>query len=254
MPTPQPTPTIPTASWPVTTIDRKCDPVWYKYFHYLLITSQGAQVVGSVFAFAGNIVPPGTLQCNGQAVSRAQYAALFTVLGTTWGAGDGSSTFNVPNIPAFLQGPAGGPVGTIGGSNATILTAANMPEQSAVIVDPGHTHIFTGTPHTHTITDPGHDHTITDPGHAHPAQAIASNATAGAAVGSAVGSTGSAPTGITVNDNTTGITINPATAGGTNSVAVTGVSATTGSATPTAIPTVPSYSAIQWLIYTGPIQ
>ena len=43
-------------------------------------------------------VPSGFLECNGQAVSRSTYAALFAVVATTYGSGDGSSTFNVPNL------------------------------------------------------------------------------------------------------------------------------------------------------------
>jgi len=43
-------------------------------------------------------VPSGFLECNGQAVSRSTYAALFAIVATTYGSGDGSSTFNVPNL------------------------------------------------------------------------------------------------------------------------------------------------------------
>ncbi len=46
----------------------------------------------------------GWLQCNGQEVSRTTYAGLFTAIGTTFGAGDGSTTFNVPNEVAGVQG------------------------------------------------------------------------------------------------------------------------------------------------------
>src|SRR3990167_1211944 len=54
--------------------------------------------VGSVHAMAANVVPDGYLPCSGQAVSRTTYANLFARIGETWGAGDGSTTFNVPNI------------------------------------------------------------------------------------------------------------------------------------------------------------
>lgn len=54
---------------------------------------------GKVILFAGTAFPPaGFLQCNGAAVSRSLYPALFTAIGTVFGAGDGVSTFNVPNI------------------------------------------------------------------------------------------------------------------------------------------------------------
>ena len=55
---------------------------------------------GTVLWFAGKTakIPAGTLICNGAAVSRTTYADLFNAIGTTYGAGDGSSTFNIPNL------------------------------------------------------------------------------------------------------------------------------------------------------------
>lgn len=52
--------------------------------------------VGSITAFGGSTAPDGWLICNGGAISRTTYAALFAVIGTTYGAGDGSTTFNIP--------------------------------------------------------------------------------------------------------------------------------------------------------------
>jgi len=61
--------------------------------------------VGSYLLFAGKTLPTGYLLCNGAAVSRTTYAALFAVIGTTYGAGDGSTTFNLPNLDGrVLQG------------------------------------------------------------------------------------------------------------------------------------------------------
>ena len=60
---------------------------------------------GTVLAFARNTAPVGWLKANGAAVSRATYAALFAAIGTTFGAGDGSTTFNVPDLRGeFLRG------------------------------------------------------------------------------------------------------------------------------------------------------
>jgi microcystin-dependent protein len=53
---------------------------------------------GAVMDFAMIAAPAGWMVCDGAAVSRATYAALFAAIGTTWGAGDGSTTFNVPNM------------------------------------------------------------------------------------------------------------------------------------------------------------
>ena len=61
--------------------------------------------VGSYIQFAGSQAPEGFLVCNGGAISRTTYSALFAVIGTTYGSGDGSTTFNLPNLTdRFLQG------------------------------------------------------------------------------------------------------------------------------------------------------
>ena len=54
--------------------------------------------IGTVIDFAGNSVPDGYLECDGSAVSRTTYAKLFAAIGTAWGAGNGSTTFNLPNL------------------------------------------------------------------------------------------------------------------------------------------------------------
>ena len=60
---------------------------------------------GSVFSFATTTVPSGYLECNGAAVSRSTYASLFSAISTTWGVGDGSSTFNLPDLRGqFVRG------------------------------------------------------------------------------------------------------------------------------------------------------
>lgn len=60
---------------------------------------------GSIIAFAGNALPAGYLLCDGSKVSRTTYKKLFDVIGTTYGAGDGTTTFTLPNlIDRFLEG------------------------------------------------------------------------------------------------------------------------------------------------------
>lgn len=61
--------------------------------------------VGTVQAFAGSIVPEGWLLCDGSAISRTTYAALFNTIGNTYGGGDGETTFNLPDlIDKFIEG------------------------------------------------------------------------------------------------------------------------------------------------------
>jgi len=86
------------------------------YFAYRNITVQGiagvapntkvvvaepetySNPVGAVVSFAGSVAPTGWLMCDGSAVSRTYYSSLFTLLGTTYGSGDGSTTFNLPDL------------------------------------------------------------------------------------------------------------------------------------------------------------
>lgn len=69
---------------------------------------------GTIIHYAGRTVPSGWLICNGANVSRRDYAALFAAIGTTYGAGNGSTTFGLPNMGGrFLEGTTyTGSVGT----------------------------------------------------------------------------------------------------------------------------------------------
>lgn len=65
----------------------------------------GLLQVGQIIPLANETVPTGYLECDGSAVSRTTYADLFTAIGTAWGNGDGSTTFNVPDLRGvFLRG------------------------------------------------------------------------------------------------------------------------------------------------------
>ena len=64
-----------------------------------------ANPAGTVISYMASTVPTGYLECNGQAVSRTEYKSLFDVIGTTYGEGDKSTTFNVPDLRGeFLRG------------------------------------------------------------------------------------------------------------------------------------------------------
>tara|TARA_Y100001963_G_scaffold160000_1_gene266918 strand:- start:440 stop:1345 length:906 start_codon:yes stop_codon:yes gene_type:complete len=97
---------------------------------------------GSIVAYPVATPPSGWLICNGQAVSRSTYATLFAVIGTTYGAGDGSSTFAVPDcrgefIRGLDQGRNVDPSRSIGSTQADLLESHN---HSVSISDPGHYH------------------------------------------------------------------------------------------------------------------
>lgn len=113
------------------------------------ITSGGSSIslpIGSIIEYGGTTAPASWLLCDGAAVSRTTYAALFAVIGTAYGAGDTTTTFNVPNRrdrfgvgvgPTYTRGSTGGAVtGTTssngahshGGATALhTLTQAQMP-------------------------------------------------------------------------------------------------------------------------------
>ena len=63
--------------------------------------------IGTISPFGGSAIPSGYLLCNGQAVSRTTYAELFAVIGTAFGSGDGSTTFNVPDMRESVPKGAG---------------------------------------------------------------------------------------------------------------------------------------------------
>ena len=70
--------------------------------------SASGAAVGSISLFAGATIPEGYLLCDGAALSRTVYAELFSAIGTTWGNGDGSTTFNLPDFSGkFIRGTGG---------------------------------------------------------------------------------------------------------------------------------------------------
>lgn len=87
--------------------------------------------IGSIKGWGGAAVPAGWLDCNGAAVSRATYSALFAEIGTAYGAGDGATTFNLPDLRgrALLGAGTGSGLtararGATGGAEAHPLTSA----------------------------------------------------------------------------------------------------------------------------------
>lgn len=138
--------------------------------------------IGSILLWSTSVAPANYLICDGTAVSRTLYNVLFSVLGTFYGAGDGSTTFNVPDTSARTVRGAGRGfvIGDIQGSDTVNLISTDLPA------------------HGHTLNDPGHFHNTVQQGGGY-----------GAADGSngnrcsAEGFTQSSFTGITVNQSIT---------------------------------------------------
>jgi len=147
-----------------------------------------------VVAYAGAAVPPGYFECNGQAISRTTYAALFAAIGTTYGAGDASTTFNVPDMrDEFIRGKSDSrPLGN--------KQAGSFANHTHATSDPGHGHALTDPTHVHSASQPAHTHGVTDLGHAH-SQTVSGTAGSGYAYGTGSlpsANTGSAQTGISI--------------------------------------------------------
>ena len=132
---------------------------------------------GFIADFGGYWPPAGWLVCDGQAYSRATYAALYAALGASyspWGQGDGATTFNVPDLRGRTsigsgQGPGLSNYGLGGkaGEENHVMSYSEMPYHTHGVNDPGHAHSVYDPTHAHAVYDPGHNHTLHDPGHAH---------------------------------------------------------------------------------------
>jgi|TARA_R110000737_G_scaffold162240_1_gene190121 microcystin-dependent protein len=87
---------------------------------------EGGIPTATIVPWTASSVPSGFLECDGTAVSRTTYAALFAVVSTTYGAGNGSSTFNLPNLqdnaPVGKSGTKA--LASTGGANTVSITAA----------------------------------------------------------------------------------------------------------------------------------
>ena len=130
----------------------------------------GAVPVGVVNPFAGANAPAGWLMCFGQTVSRTQYVGLFLTIGTTYGSGDGSTTFAIPD----MRGRAVAGKDDMGGSAASRITAGVTGVSGTTLGAAGgnqnaasHSHTFTGNAASHTHTQDSHNHSVYDPSHAH---------------------------------------------------------------------------------------
>jgi len=107
---------------------------------------------GMIMPFAGTSAPTSWLACNGAAISRSTYATLYNAIGTTWGTGDGSTTFNVPDLRGvFLRGTGTNSNGAVGQSVGT-YAADTYLNHSHTASDSGHTHTYTAVSGTSQAT------------------------------------------------------------------------------------------------------
>lgn len=111
----------------------------------------GLVPVGVPLPYAGPTAPTGWALCFGQAVSRSGNPNLFAALGSTWGSGDGSTTFNLPD----LRGNTWAGVDAMGGTAANRLTTGGLGADAVLGLISGSEML---EQHNHALTDPGHFH------------------------------------------------------------------------------------------------
>lgn len=158
--------------------------------------------VGTIIAFGSLTPPTGFLYCNGQQVSRTQYSKLFAAIGTSYGSGDGSTTFHLPDLRGrFLRGANNGSgndpdSGSRSASNSGGATGDNVGSLQGDAFQS----------HGHSYSDPGHFHTTTVN---YNAEGTGGNAfvledASPAVIGPVQANTNSVATGITINGPNSG--------------------------------------------------
>jgi microcystin-dependent protein len=210
-----------------------------------------ANIIGEIRAYTGTTAPSGWAMAFGQQVPRASFPSLFSVIGTTYGAGNGTTTFNLPDCRGrFLAG-----LDNMGGTAAGVITQAVSGVNSEAIGAVGgsqatqaHTHPVNDPSHVHGVNDPSHNHPLGDPGHAHGYPAgfseDANPPGAGDAAttdeGDQTNTTDVSGTGIFIDAAFTGISIQAAVTGITNQTFGAGNSQN-----------IPPVMMINYIIFTG---
>lgn len=153
---------------------------------------------GMVAPFAGVVPPEGWLICDGDAVSREDYAVLFAIIGTSYGDGDGLTSFNIPNLKGRVVSGVNEThvVGSYGGAESVVLTEGQLPPHDhGIAIDAvdnhGHSGSFTGGSvsgsvtgntgsggsHSHTVNTRSASNLQTDQNSGHSYGAVASTTT-----------------------------------------------------------------------------
>lgn len=156
------------------------------------LTIGGQPVVlpsGVVFPNASSSTPTGWLVCDGSAVSRATYSGLFSAVGTTYGVGDGTTTFNVPDL-------RGKTIFGVDSSQSEFSTLGAVGGQKSV------------QSHNHGVNDPGHNHALWSIGQESNVYTLGGSSTRAVIIGgspnSGNGLTGSRTTGLSVQSSGSG--------------------------------------------------
>ena len=209
--------------------------------------------LGAGMPFFGPVAPNSSFAFpRGQPISRTTYSALFALIGTTYGAGDGSTTFALPDLSGRLlacrEGMDGAPapgrittagsgidgtaLGATGGAETVTLATSQLPAHTHAntLSDPGHIHGVSDPTHAHSVSDPTHAHGVNDPTHNHAAAgAFVINTGGGLNISSSgpygtAANTNAAATGISIQAAATGISIQGAATGISIQSAATGAS------------------------------
>jgi microcystin-dependent protein len=119
--------------------------------------------VGMIMMFAGGNIPGNWLLCDGAAVSRTTFSLLWGAIGTNWGAGDGATTFNVPDFRGrapvgYCTSAASGITfrgfGSLFGEETHQLSVAELAIHNHSVYNDSHSHGVNQTPHSHTYINP----------------------------------------------------------------------------------------------------
>lgn len=169
---------------------------------YSQVSAIAGAITGSLLMYPLKASPSGYLYCDGSAVARGTYTALFSAIGVIFGSGDGATTFNLPDYRGkFIRGVDDGAGNDPNASSRTAQASGGNSGDAAGSCQAGANASHT---HTATVTDPGHNHTekltLTNGG-----ASIAPGRDANVdTIGSATITTASNNTGVTVSNSSTG--------------------------------------------------